>query len=228
MSKIENIFFDLCEVFYYGIYGHGVMGQLVSERLGISADEYCEKDTGESWELWKKLNRGQCHEEVYWQKLIELHDWKASPQDFIQCSRDALKVEVPGTMQVVGELRLNRYYLFLVSDLWLELRDAMLAEHPWIKQVFNECYFSCNTGYVKSDPGYFEKICKSAGAKPTESLFIDDYHVNVDRAKEAGMQGIVFENSAQLRTELERELGIMRPFCNRRNDLGSTLRIGRK
>lgn len=226
--KIKNIFFDLCEVFYYGIYGHGAMGNLVAERLGISIDEYCEKDTGESWELWKKLNCGQVREEDYWQKLIEIHDWKATPQDFIQCSRDALKVEVPGTLQVVGELRLHKYNLFLVSDLWPELRDAMLTEHPWIRQVFSECYFSCNTGYVKSSPGYFEKVCKSAGAKPEESLFIDDYYVNVDNAKAIGMQGIVFENSAQLRTELERELGILRPFCDRGINLGSTLRIGRK
>lgn len=211
--KVENIFFDLCEVFVYGIYGHGEMGRLVEDRLRISIEEYCEKDTGISWDLWKKLNCGEIREEAYWQKLIEIHDWKVTPEDFIQCSRDALKVMVPGTLQVVGELRLNRYNLFLVSDLWPEMRDAMLSEHPWIQRVFKKCFFSCDRGQVKSDPDYFAKICTDVGAEPTKSLFIDDFYVNVDRAKEIGMQGIVFENSAQLRAELERGLGICGPFC---------------
>lgn len=211
--KVENIFFDLCEVFYYGIYGHGAMGNLVQERLGISVDEYCSKDFGVSWDLWKKLNCGEVHEEAYWQKLIEIHEWKATPEGFIQCSREALKVEVPGTLQVVGELRLNRYNLFLVSDLWPEMRDAMLSEHPWIQRVFKERFFSCDRGQIKSDPDCFAKICADAGVDPTKSLFVDDYYVNVNRAMEAGMQGIVFENSAQLRAELERGLGICGPFC---------------
>ena len=211
--KVENIFFDLCEVFYYGIYGNGAMGKLVEERLGISIDEYCSKDTGVSWDLWKKLNCGEVHEKAYWQNLIEIHNWKATPEDFIRCSRDALKVEVPGTLQVFGELCLNRYNLFLVSDIWPEMRDAMLSEHPWIQRVFKKCYFSCDRGQVKSDPDYFAKICADAGAEPSKSLFVDDYYVNVDRAKEIGMQGIVFENSAQLRAELERGLGICGPVC---------------
>jgi putative hydrolase of the HAD superfamily len=86
---------------------------------------------------------------------------------------------------------------------------AMEEQYPWLLELFEHRYYSFATGQIKSDPDYFEKICRDAGVNPAESLFIDDYDVNVNRAREAGMQGIVFENSAQLRTELERGLGYL-------------------
>lgn len=195
MRKIENIYFDFFEVFANGMYWNGEMGHLVHERLGIPVDEFRDKDTGESWELWKMLNRAQLSEEEYWNKILELHAWDATPEDFIECTRDALRVEIPGTLQIVGELGLSSYNLYLVSDVWDEMRNAMLVQYPWISRMFKKCYFSCDFGQIKSDPGYFEKICMDVHANPAKSLFIDDYHVNVERAEAAGMQGIIFKNS---------------------------------
>lgn len=203
VKKVKNIFFDLCEVFINGMYWGGEMGRLVEQRFGIPVDEFKKKDSGESWELWKKLNRGEIKEDEYWQKIVELNSWDVQPEDFIQCTRDALKVEIPGTLQLATELKLKGYRLFLVSDLWNEMRDAVLAAHPWIPQLFEKCYFSCDFGQVKSEPDYFEKICKDAGVDPAESLFVDDYDVNVDRAKGAGMQGIVFKTATQLSADLK-------------------------
>lgn len=119
-----------------------------------------------------------------------------------------MKVEIPGTLQIVRELHAKGYNLYLVSDVWGEMRDAMLVQYSWISELFKKCYFSCDFGQIKSDLGYFEKICQDAGVDPAKSLFVDDYDVNVKRAKEAGMRGIVFKSSAQLRAELERGLGI--------------------
>ena len=204
---IKNVFFDFFEVFANGMYGLGEMGRLVEQRFGIPAIEYHQKDTGESWELWKKLNRAEIGEVEYWNKILEIHPWKLSPQEFIQCTRDAMKVEIPGTLQVAKELYGKGYNLYLVSDVWGEMRDAKYRQYPWLKEIFKKRYFSCDFGQIKSDPDYFEKICQDAGVNPAESLFIDDYDVNVNRAIEAGMQGIVFENATQLRTELERGLG---------------------
>lgn len=206
---IENIFFDFFEVFANGMFWGGVMGQYVEERFGISVDDFRQKDTGESWDLWKKLNRAEIQEREYWEMILKTHPWRATPQAFIQCTLDAMKVSIPGTFQIAYDLHKRGYNLYLVSDVWAEMRDAMFVQYPWMQWMFKKCYFSCDFGQIKSDPDYFEKICEDAGVDPARSLFIDDYDVNVNRAKEAGIQGIVFENSAQLRTELERGLGYL-------------------
>ncbi len=204
---IENIFFDFFEVFSNGMYWGGEMGRLVEQRFGISVDDYAKKDTGESWGLWKKLNRAEIREKEYWDKILEIHPWQVTPEQFIQCTREAMKVEIPGTLQLARELYFKGYNLYLVSDVWAEMRDMMFVQYPWICRLFKKHYFSCEFGQVKSDPNYFEKICEDAGVDPARSLFIDDYDVNVNRAIEAGMQGIVFENATQLRKEIEKIFG---------------------
>ena len=118
-----------------------------------------------------------------------------------------MKVEIPGTLQLAKELCSRGYNLYLVSDVWAEMRDMMFVQYPWIQRLFRKHYFSCEFGQIKSDPNYFEKICEDAGVDPARSLFIDDYDVNVNRAIEAGMQGIVFENAIQLRKEIESIFG---------------------
>jgi putative hydrolase of the HAD superfamily len=208
MARIKNFFIDFSEVFANGMYWGGEMGRLVQERLGISVDEFRKKDTGESWELWKKLNRGHLDEVEYWELIVRTHAWDIKPEEFIQCTYDAMKIEIPGTLQVVRELSQKGYRLFLISDVWRKMSLAMEAQYPWLLELFEHRYYSFETGEIKSDPDYFEEICRDADVNPAESLFIDDYDVNVNRAREAGLQGIVFENAAQLRTELERGLGI--------------------
>lgn len=205
---IENLFFDFFEVVANGMYWGGLMGRLVEQRFGISVDDFRKKDTGVCWDLWKKLNRAEIQEKEYWDKILEVQPWQATSEQFIQCTFDAMKVEISGTFQIIRELHAKGYNLYLVSDVWAEMRDAMLVQYSWISELFKKCYFSCDFGQIKSDPGYFEKICQDAGVDPAKSLFVDDYDVNVKRAKEAGMQGIIFKSSAQLRAELERGLGI--------------------
>lgn len=199
---ITNLFFDFFEIIANGMYGPGAMGRIVETRLGIPLDEYCRKDTGESWELWKKLNRGELDEKAYWEIIIKTHDWKAKPEDFIQCARESLKVPIPGTYEILEQLHDCGYRMYLVSDVWEDMRKDMFRAYPWIDDIFTKCYFSYEMHSLKSDEGHFERICKDCGAIPSESLFVDDYDVNVSRAKSIGMQGIVFKNADQLRHDI--------------------------
>lgn len=203
----RNLFFDFFDVLFNGMDGRNAMGRLVEQRIGISRDEYRMKDYDECWELWKLLNRGELSEVGYWEKILEKYKWDATPEDFMWCTRQALKIQIPGTYDILSELYRGSYNLFLVSDIWADMRDEMIKAYPWIKVFFKKCYFSCDFHSIKSDEGYFEKICADAGVKPSDSIMIDDYDVNIMRAKSAGMDGIIFENANQLRRELYEKLG---------------------
>ena len=205
MGKIKNILIDWFELFTYGIYGAGEMGRLV-ETIGLSKEAYMEKDTGETWELHHVLSRGGCNERYYWESLIESGNWNVTTDQLMALTDEVVKHTIPGTADMVRQLREQGYRIILISDLWEELKERILLNYPWIMQLFDARYFSCDFHMIKSDPGFFKFILDCENIKPEESIFIDDYYVNVNRAKEAGIQGIVFENAIQTKQELARML----------------------
>ena len=203
--RIKNILIDWFELFTYGIYGKGEMGRLV-ETIGLSREAYMEKDEGETWELHHLLNRGLCNERYYWESLIESGNWKVTPDQLMALTDEVVKCTIPGTADTVWQLRKQGYRLILVSDLWEEMKERVLLNYPWIMQLFDARYFSCDFRMIKSDPGFFEFILACEEINPEETLFIDDYYVNVERAAETGIRGIVFENALQMKQELTRVL----------------------
>ena len=57
---------------------------------------------------------------------------------------------------------------------------------------------------IKPDPAIYQLLMSRYDLKPWESVFLDDTPVNVQAARELGMQGIVFQNLEQARNELEK------------------------
>ena len=70
-------------------------------------------------------------------------------------------------------------------------------------KLFDKIIVSYEMGNVKSDRETFQELLDKVQILPEETLFIDDYEINVQRAKEVGIQGIVFKNANQLREELK-------------------------
>ena len=68
-------------------------------------------------------------------------------------------------------------------------------------------YFSHEMGMRKPHPEYFTAVAADLGVAPSACLFVDDLEQNVDGAREAGMEAIVFRDAAALATELRSRLG---------------------
>ena len=59
-------------------------------------------------------------------------------------------------------------------------------------------------GIIKPDRAIFVRHAASFGLEPSATLFIDDNQKNVDGAKAAGWQSVLFTNAKTLEQELER------------------------
>lgn len=198
---IKHILIDWFEVFSNGIYGAGEMGRLI-EKVGLSLDDYMLKDNGYCWDELQKLNRGIINEKRYWRNVIQHTGWKVTVEQMMAITDEAVRIPILGTLDVAKDLHAKGYQLILISDLGFELKERILLAYPWIKQLFGAHYFSCDYGKIKADQGYFEFILNQEGINPNEALFIDDYFVNVARAEDAGIQGIIFKNALQLKQDL--------------------------
>lgn len=62
---------------------------------------------------------------------------------------------------------------------------------------------SYELGIIKPDRRIYEALFTRFAIDPEEAVFIDDRPANIDGAKAIGMEGIVFENYAQTKRELD-------------------------
>jgi putative hydrolase of the HAD superfamily len=58
----------------------------------------------------------------------------------------------------------------------------------------------------KRDPSVFTDVCRELGIAPGEGLLVDDNPGNVERAKDVGMQTILYRDLEQFRAELREKL----------------------
>lgn len=68
--------------------------------------------------------------------------------------------------------------------------------------LFDEIVFSCDVGLNKPDPGFYEIALSKINLEPARCVFIDDSKEYVKAARKIGINGIVFENIGQLKSDL--------------------------
>lgn len=87
---------------------------------------------------------------------------------------------------------------------WLDARDGFFAEFD---QVYNSYYL----GKGKRDVTLFHDIAVRLALPPASLLFVDDLVSNVERARAAGWQAIVYEDRASFE-EAIRQPGLLKEY----------------
>ena len=74
--------------------------------------------------------------------------------------------------------------------------------------VFDLRVFSAEEGVRKPDPEIYVRALSRLGVAPAEAIFVDDLLKNVEGARQVGMHALHFVDSAGVRQEIERLLGL--------------------
>ena len=200
---IKNIIFDLSEVI---ISGYHETEKIIERQYAIPEEEF-KKQKLFKYEYFLDLMRGDLSEEEYLEELLQGTNWNLSLEQLKIAIRQNLNQPVPGTMEIVKELK-GKYQLILLSDHareWMEY----IEENNKDLNIFDQKIFSYDIGAVKSDEQTFKTVLEQAGIVADETLFIDDYEKNVKNAEKVGIHGIVFENAEQLRKRLSSEYNLL-------------------
>ena len=109
--------------------------------------------------------------------------------------------------------RINEDVLHLIQQLRGHYKLAVLSNSPpdltqWLAdwnmiELFDIVFCSGDEGVVKPDPTAYEMTLNRLGAKPRETVFIDDTVDNVEASRELGLHGILFSTAEALAAELE-------------------------
>ena len=76
-----------------------------------------------------------------------------------------------------------------------------------VVRLFEHLALSCRLGCQKPDREIFEKALAMAGARPEETLYVDDIPAYVDTARRLGVKAVCFKDRDQLANEM-RSAGI--------------------
>ena len=195
---VKNIIFDLSEVIISGFHK---TEEIIEKNTNIKAEEFLAKRR-EVGDIFLDTMRGKYTEDEYIEALIENANWNINKGIIKKSIRQNLDVKVEGTIKIVEKLK-EKYNLILLSDHIKEWVEYILSTNKDL-EVFKHKYFSYEYGMLKEDEETFKYILEKEKILASETIFIDDSESNVKMANRVGIQGIVFKNARQLKSELNK------------------------
>lgn len=115
-------------------------------------------------------------------------------------------------IHLIKELR-KKYKVVLLSNASGEFLHKVLKKVN-VDELFDCIIISSEVGIVKPSKEIFEMILNEMKIEASKSIFIDDNIKNVIGAKNVGIDGIVFHDVNQLKTDLSEYIVISDEFLN--------------
>lgn len=123
-----------------------------------------------------------------------------SYDQFIRIFNDIFE-EDSSVYEIVRGLKKN-YKLGLISNTNPIHVSHIRASYPNLRH-FEELWFSNEAKLRKPDPALYQLALTRFNSSPAETVFIDDYEINVKGARSLGINAVHYKNSTQLKKDLE-------------------------
>ncbi len=195
---IDTIVFDMGGVLI------DFSAQLFTERLQVSGEDRAllERHVLRTTD-WVRLDRGTITEaEMLVHACANLPRRLHAAADYIINHWNEPIVPIEGTAEVVRQLKARGYALYLLSN-------AGVRQHSYWNDIpGSECFsgtvISADLHLLKPEAAIYQALFDKFDLTPANCIFVDDLPLNVEAAQNAGMQGIVFYDAQQLRSELQK------------------------
>ncbi|HEY0856672.1 MAG TPA: HAD family phosphatase [Albitalea sp.] len=150
---------------------------------------------------WGDFDRGVLDEARLAQRIaLRTGMALAEVQTIIDAVPDELQ-PLPHTEPLLNRLRERGHRLFFLSNMPRPYAAHLEATHP-LAQWFADGIFSSRIGLIKPEPAIFHRAAAQFGVVPAETVFIDDYLMNVKAAGAIGWHGIHFLSGSQCEADL--------------------------
>lgn len=144
-------------------------------------------------------------EEIPFSELIE--DLKRKYPEFSEAFQkfhdhypDFVTGEVPGMRELLKELKDKGYKLYGLTN-WCSAVHEVMRRYD-IFNLLDGRVISSEEKLIKPDKAIYLKVCEKYGLKPNECLFTDDKEKNIDGARSAGMNAVLFKDCEDFRKQL--------------------------
>ena len=192
---IKVVFFDFGGVLAEEGFREGLLA--IGRHHGLDPQEFLK--TAVDLTFNQGFVTGKLDVKMYWQMLRE--------KTGIHANDEALSHEVlsrfiirPWMLDLVKKLKQASIRVAILSDQtkWL---DEFAIKHEFF-QLFERIFNSYYLGMCKRDLALFDYVVAEMGVKPEEALLVDDNQGNIERAKQRGLDGILFHTREAFESEL--------------------------
>lgn len=194
---IKAIIFDLNGVF--------IKSEKLSERFrrdfGIPEDQFMpalKKIIGEI----RVPNAGDSF--LYWKPYFDEWGIELSKSEFLNYWFSGEKIDQELFAFAKG-LKDKGLKIFILSNNFVERTNYYFEEFPELFAIFEKCYFSWQTGFVKPDKNAFLAILEENNLKPEECFFFDDQEKNIEIARELGIKASLYHGLKEAQEIIEEE-----------------------
>lgn len=111
--------------------------------------------------------------------------------------------EISGSVAILKSLLANGHDVTMLTNFARDTFVLARKKYPFL-DTSRGITVSAHIGQIKPDIGIYQHHAKEFGLAPETSVFIDDSLKNVEGAINAGWQGIHFQNTETLKSDLER------------------------
>jgi epoxide hydrolase-like predicted phosphatase len=193
---IRAVFFD-----FGGVIGrteYQAPRQHLAERLGMEYEDVV-KIVFESPSS-ERAALGEISAEAHWAEVTKRLRQPASETEAIREEFFAGDVIDREIVEYLRSLR-SHYFVGLISNAWLDLRDYITSQK--IHDAFDHMVISAEVGVMKPEARIYQIALEQAGARPNETVFVDDFRENIEGCQVVGMHGIHFRDPQQALGELK-------------------------
>ena len=174
--------------------------QELASTAGRPRDEF----QHDYWRYRQEYDRASCGAAAYWQAVARRPLDSRTLARLIELDNEQWTRVNPRMLALAQGLRKAGIKTAILSNMEFEMLAAMEAKFPWLSE-FAVRIFSCNVRMVKPEAEIFLLTAAELQVDPGRVLFLDDKQPNVDGARRAGMQALLFD-APEKQAEVERLL----------------------
>jgi putative hydrolase of the HAD superfamily len=197
---IRNVVFDVGNVFV-----RWSPPEIVRRCFDLAADSDANLKRAEALfrsRIWRRLNLGeltQLEAELAYQDQFGLTKDETQKMFFHVMDHQEM---IDGTVAIANRLKQSGYRVFGLTDNVREIVAYHKARNTFW-ELFEGAVVSAEIGLMKPDPAIFRHMLDTFSIAAAETVFLDDYQVNIDGAKSVGIEAKLFTTASRCEQDLQ-------------------------
>jgi len=156
---------------------------------------------------WGAFDQGLIGAEEVVVRIASRTGWpRAEVEQVVRAVPDELQA-LPATVALIEELKAAGHRLFFLSNMPEPYADHLERSHP-LGEWFEAGLFSGRVKQSKPGAEIYRLASRHFGVAPQELLFLDDHPANIEAARAAGWQALLFSEAGAVRPQLQ-ALGLL-------------------
>ena len=152
-----------------------------------------------------QVDAGRSPKEVTEERVALFPEWEKEIRLYFDRWIDMMGDGIPGMEALVRDYKARGYGAWGLTNWSWETFPLIRDRYP-VFGLLDGCVVSGKEKTVKPGPRIYRILLERYGLRAEECIFIDDNPKNTAGAEAVGIRGLVFQDAAQLRRDLDRIL----------------------